>query len=445
MHTKPPPVPPLFSRKTPRGTPSAAGLKRQINAAIDAKSKPKNTYWQQLAEISASHPDTAKPPSDFGTLPEEELWLGENAKRAGVVVLPDGLQYEQISTATTASSRSPCSTAVCECHYRGMLTDGTEFDSSEVHGGPVNLQPGKMIEGWCVAMQLMAEGDHWRLYVPPHLAYGDAGRSDKTRGQYIPAGAALVFDLQINSIVSGVTKPKPVRPSVPADGSFVPSARFCGARPGHVFKAGHSGVGYYRDVRSVEAAPAAAALDDGTERPSGLTSATSAESDSGGGKGSGGARDDAIPSLPAAGGGGRLFERAPSPWLGVARSVVPPLAVLAQRDALTFSGKSSGKESSGKGGQKSAEEPSQASSEAGGAGERADESGEGLERRIQKERAGFEEAALDAVNTMLANLRLPTLQQALEDLGLPATGEKPELTARLTDSLASTIVSGRRA
>ena len=67
-----------------------------------------------------------------------------------------------------------------------------------------------------------------------------------------------------------------------------------------------------------------------------------------------------------------------------------------------------------------------------------------LERKLEEQRASLEEAALEAVNSMLAHLRLPTLQQALDDLGLPATGEKTELTARLTDRLTSGIVSARR-
>ena len=69
---------------------------------------------------------------------------------------------------------------------------------------------------------------------------------------------------------------------------------------------------------------------------------------------------------------------------------------------------------------------------------------ERLKIGLEEQRATLEEAALETVNSMLANLRLPTLKQALEDLGLPVTGAKDELTARLTDRLTSGIVSGRR-
>ena len=61
-------------------------------------------------------------------------------------------------------------------------------------------------------MQLMSQGDTWELYVPPQMAYGDAGRSSQQRGQYIPPGAALVFVLTIVSI-KGPTRAQLMRPT----------------------------------------------------------------------------------------------------------------------------------------------------------------------------------------------------------------------------------------
>ena len=43
----------------------------------------------------------------------------------------------------------------------------------------------------------MGEGDSWEIVVPPHLAYGDGGRSSEQRGQYVHAGAVLVYILTI--------------------------------------------------------------------------------------------------------------------------------------------------------------------------------------------------------------------------------------------------------
>ena len=414
--SKAPPVPPLFTHKTPRGTPSAAAIKKQITATANAKTKPK-TYWQELSEILASHPDDAKPPTESGMISQDQLWLDVNARRKGVIVLPNGLQYEQISTATPAEKKSPCATSTCLCNYCGMLTDGTEFDSSEAYGGPVNLQPRKMIEGWCVAMQLMAEGDHWRLFVPPHLGYGDAGRSDKARGQYIPSGAALVFDLHISLIVSGPTKLKPVRPAQPVSGgTFVPSAHFAGPLPGYMFKSGSMGLGYYRDANSLEVPEDPERQIGVTERGRASTAATSAGSSESSGGGSarqgGDITPSPTPSPPKSARSGNLFERAPSPRPVALKPKVPPLAMPAKHNAINFSGKENGMENG---------------------------------KTAGPIVVSLEKDAIEAVNSMLSKLHFPTLKQVLEELGMPVAGEKSELTARLTESLTSALISGRRA
>jgi len=54
-------------------------------------------------------------------------FLAENAKRAEVVTLPSGLQYEVLTAGTGAK---PTANQKVTVHYRGTLIDGTEFDSS---------------------------------------------------------------------------------------------------------------------------------------------------------------------------------------------------------------------------------------------------------------------------------------------------------------------------
>jgi len=55
--------------------------------------------------------------------------------------------------------------------------------------------------------------------------------------------------------------------------------------------------------------------------------------------------------------------------------------------------------------------------------------------------AYIEQAALESVQALLCRLQLPTLKQALADLGLPIEGKRGELTARLTDAMST---MGRR-
>lgn len=107
----------------------------------------------------------------------------------GVVSLPSGLLYKVLKA---GSGKTPQISTPCECHYKGTLIDGSQFDSSYDRGEPTTFAPNQVIKGWTEAMQLMKEGSKWELYIPSELAYGDRGA-----GGMIPGGAALVFIIEL--------------------------------------------------------------------------------------------------------------------------------------------------------------------------------------------------------------------------------------------------------
>jgi len=76
----------------------------------------------------------------FGTTPEGLAFLEANGKKEGVVTLASGLQYKALTSAP-AGAKSPLVGTPCSCHYRGTLTDGTEFDSSYKRGAPTTFAP----------------------------------------------------------------------------------------------------------------------------------------------------------------------------------------------------------------------------------------------------------------------------------------------------------------
>ncbi|KAL1507269.1 hypothetical protein AB1Y20_008117 [Prymnesium parvum] len=127
----------------------------------------------------------------LATNPEGQAFLQENAKKDGVVVLPSGLQYKVLKSGS-ADARRPSASSPCECHYKGTLVNGEEFDSSYRRGRPATFAPNQVIKGWTEAMQLMREGDHWQLFIPSELAYGERGS-----GKKIPGGSALIFEIEI--------------------------------------------------------------------------------------------------------------------------------------------------------------------------------------------------------------------------------------------------------
>lgn len=82
--------------------------------------------------------------------------------------------------------------------YKGTLTDGTEFDSSQKHGGqPLTYALGdqRIIAGWNEAISQMKVGEKRRLIIPPHLGYGEQGYPG-----VIPPNAYLVFDMELVNV-----------------------------------------------------------------------------------------------------------------------------------------------------------------------------------------------------------------------------------------------------
>jgi FKBP-type peptidyl-prolyl cis-trans isomerase FklB len=119
-------------------------------------------------------------------------FLATNAKKEGVTTLPSGLQYKPI---ISGSGKSPKAEDKVTVHYTGKLVNGTEFDSSVRRNKPATFQVDKVIKGWTEALQLMHEGDKWELYIPPDLAYGERGASNK-----IPTNSALIFEVELLSV-----------------------------------------------------------------------------------------------------------------------------------------------------------------------------------------------------------------------------------------------------
>ena len=123
---------------------------------------------------------------------EGEAFLAENKQREGVRTLPSGLQYKVIKEGT---GKKPKLTDTVVTHYRGTLIDGTEFDSSYRRGKAAAFPVNGVIPGWVEALQLMAEGSKWQLFVPPNLAYGERGA-----GRDIGSNATLIFEIELISI-----------------------------------------------------------------------------------------------------------------------------------------------------------------------------------------------------------------------------------------------------
>lgn len=126
-------------------------------------------------------------------LEEGLLFLAENLAKDGVVGLPSGLQYQVL---TEGKGKKPSANDKVKCHYHGTLIDGTVFDSSVERGQPAVFPVNGVIKGWVEALQLMACGSKWRLFIPSDLAYGQQGA-----GGAIGPNSTLVFDVELLEII----------------------------------------------------------------------------------------------------------------------------------------------------------------------------------------------------------------------------------------------------
>ncbi len=131
----------------------------------------------------------AKEEREAAAKKQQEERMGELAQ--GFEKTDSGLRYKMISEGNGKKAEKGKTVSV---HYKGMLPDGTVFDSSYKRKEPIEFPLGKghVIEGWDEGIQLLKEGDQARFVVPANLAYGSRGA-----GGVIPPDATLIFDVEL--------------------------------------------------------------------------------------------------------------------------------------------------------------------------------------------------------------------------------------------------------
>ena len=110
-----------------------------------------------------------------------------------MITTESGLQYKVL---VEGAGATPGPTDTVSAHYHGTFEDGRVFDSSVDRGEPIDLPVNGVIAGWQEALQMMKEGDKWRLVVPPELGYGAAGVGP------IPGNTTLVFEVELIKVRS---------------------------------------------------------------------------------------------------------------------------------------------------------------------------------------------------------------------------------------------------
>ena len=144
--------------------------------------------------------DPVKAFENFNKLKQERI--NEQKKRTekllndlsdGYSKTDSGLMYKFLDN---KNSNKPSKGEKVKVHYKGMLLDGTVFDSSFKRNQPIEftLGIGQVIRGWDEGISLLGVGDKASFIIPSDLAYGESGA-----GGVIPPNATLLFEVELIS------------------------------------------------------------------------------------------------------------------------------------------------------------------------------------------------------------------------------------------------------
>ena len=165
-----------YSKRPP--TVSMQAMHQQLSAFNQQLRTDAQAEFERVAETNAR---------------KSAAYMARNAKLSGVVSLPSGIQYSVLKKGDGKANPTVSSTVVV--NYRGMLVDGTEFDSTWAHGAPVSFTVDRVIPGWRDVIPRMRVGDRWKVVIPPQLAYGKEGALPR-----IGPNEALVFEIELLAI-----------------------------------------------------------------------------------------------------------------------------------------------------------------------------------------------------------------------------------------------------
>ena len=122
---------------------------------------------------------------------ESEEYLKNNLSNEGVIAVKPGLQYVIMKS---GSGKTPALSDMITADFHGTLKDGSVFWSSIDNGEPLTTMLSQLIPGCQETISLMSEGDSWRIFIHPDLAYGESGRPG------IPPNSALIFDISLLAV-----------------------------------------------------------------------------------------------------------------------------------------------------------------------------------------------------------------------------------------------------
>ena len=140
-----------------------------------------------LASLVACSANRVGESTASANLQYSQKWLAFNANKPGLVQTDSGLQYRVLKSSNNNRCQPKPTDRVMVHYDRRLAKGGFEVDSSYKRKKPDVFPLSMMIAGWQEGLVLMANGEIWEFYIPPHLAYGKKGA-----GKLIPENSLLI-------------------------------------------------------------------------------------------------------------------------------------------------------------------------------------------------------------------------------------------------------------
>lgn len=120
-------------------------------------------------------------------------FLAANQQHSDVATTASKLQYTILNPGV---GRRPTPQDRVKVYETGTLVDGTVVDDNfRCCGKALTAPMSQLIPGWTEGLQLIGTGGKIRLFIPPELAYGDAGAGA------IKPGSVLIYEIELLEIL----------------------------------------------------------------------------------------------------------------------------------------------------------------------------------------------------------------------------------------------------
>ena len=137
---------------------------------------------------------------------QNEIWLENNKKQAGVQVSSSGLQYKIIADPTPQDARPNLNSTVI-CDYTATLINGYQVD----YGNLVSLNLANVISGFAEGCHKIHNNGDIELYIPAYLGYDNTKYTSNQYGEaegygtegttgYIPPYSTLIYTIHICAV-----------------------------------------------------------------------------------------------------------------------------------------------------------------------------------------------------------------------------------------------------